>query len=589
MGKISCQANKPRIPAAEGDIQVNFCKNPPCPNFGVPASTKKQPRGPGAKLRGRDKYVVNATESQWPTLKCLQCNEHPPIKSNYGIYEEFLRLTEYLKLFPIPSCPNPSCTNHSRGIDLGKAYYYSFGTTKGGSKRYRCKICGKTFSIGKSTVRQRKPHLNKLIFKLLMNKSPFRRICEIADISPQTLYDKMAFLYKQCQIFSGNRERNLSNMPIRRVYVGIDRQDYVVNWTNRLDKRNTTFQAVGSADNKTGYVFGMHLNFDPALDPIHVEQNAKDICDHTLPHPFRRYARVWLLRDYEEAINRKIKKQLRRNRSKLSEKIKARYDEALLRPDIEAFESLNEFMQLPKHGMQVHAEYTLYGHYFLLKYLFSKVQKVRFFLDQDSGMRAACLGAFQPEIQHRTCDAFYVRINKKMTVPQKRKALETSRSEFKRVQKLHPELTTNQVKLLLIKQRIASMDEFGKWKDKWLEHPFPDMSEPEKSICYLTDYGDYDEDHLAWLYNKASMHAIDRFFMQVRRRLSLLERPIASAGRARRMWYGYSAYSPDSIVKVLSIFRTFYNYTQSGKDEKTPAMRLGLAKGVVTLEDIIYE
>ncbi len=91
------------------------------------------------------------------------------------------------------------------------------------------------------------------------------------------------------------------------------------------------------------------------------------------------------------------------------------------------------------------------------------------------------------------------------------------------------------------------------------------------------------------IYNKASMHAIDRFFMQVRRRLSLLERPIASAGRARRMWYGYSAYSPDSIVKILSIFRTFYNYTQSGKDEKTPAMRLGLAKGVVTLEDIIYD
>jgi hypothetical protein len=422
-----------------------------------------------------------------------------------------------------------------------------------------------------------------------MNKSPFRRICEVADISPQTLYDKIAFLYTQCQLFSGSRERNLSNMPIRRVYVGIDRQDYVVNWTNRLDKRNTTFQAVGSADNKTGYVFGMHLNFDPALNPIHVEQNAKDICDHTLPHPFRRYARVWLLRDYEEAINRKIKKQLRRDKRKLSEKIKERYEEALLRPDIEAFELLNEFMQLPKHGMRVHAEYTLYGHFFLLKKLFSKIQKVRFFLDQDSGMRAACLGAFQPEIQHRTCDAFYVRINKKMTVPQKQKALETSRNEFKRVQKLHPKLTTNQVKLVMIKQRIASMDEIGKWNDKWLEHPFPDMSEPEKSVCYLTDFGDYDEDHLAWLYNKASMHAIDRFFMQVRRRLSLLERPIASAGRARRMWYGYSAYSPDSIVKVLSIFRTFYNYTQSGKDKKTPAMRLGLAKGVVTLEDIIYE
>ena len=168
-------------------------------------------------------------------------------------------------------------------------------------------------------------------------------------------------------------------------------------------------------------------------------------------------------------------------------------------------------------------------------------------------------------------------------------ALEKSRTEFRCVQKMHKELSDSEVKLLLIKQRLASMIEIGKWKDRWLTHPFPDMSEPEKSICYLTDYGDYDEDHIAWLYNKASMHAIDRFFMKVRRRPSLLERPLASAGRAGRMWHGYSSYNPESIIKILSIFRIFYNYTQAGKDLKTPAMRLGLAKGRVKLEDIIYE
>ena len=54
-----------------------------------------------------------------------------------------------------------------------------------------------------------------------------------------------------------------------------------------------------------------------------------------------------------------------------------------------------------------------------------------------------------------------------------------------------------------------------------MEHPFPNMGEPEKAMCYLTDIQEYDEEHLAWLYNKASLHAIDRF-MQFRRRLSLL-------------------------------------------------------------------
>jgi hypothetical protein len=34
----------------------------------------------------------------------------------------------------------------------------------------------------------------------------------------------------------------------------------------------------------------------------------------------------------------------------------------------------------------------------------------------------------------------------------------------------------------------------------------------QKAVAYLTDLGDYDEDHNAWLYNKASLHGVDSFF-----------------------------------------------------------------------------
>ena len=50
--------------------------------------------------------------------------------------------------------------------------------------------------------------------------------------------------------------------------------------------------------------------------------------------------------------------------------------------------------QLPTRGVQIHAEYTLYGHFFFLRELFGGVEKLRFFSDLDSGMRAACLAAF---------------------------------------------------------------------------------------------------------------------------------------------------------------------------------------------------
>jgi len=76
--------------------------------------------------------------------------------------------------------------------------------------------------------------------------------------------------------------------------------------------------------------------------------------------------------------------------------------------------------------------------------------------------------------------------------------------------------------------------------------------------------------------------------MQVRRRLSLLERPIKTASKTGRTWHGYSPYNPSVISKLLDIFRVYYNYCLAGKDKNTPAMRVGLAKGKVALEDIIY-
>lgn len=275
-------------------------------------------------------------------------------------------------------------------------------------------------------------------------------------------------------------------------------------------------------------------------------------------------------------------------KSGLQSDIEAAYDETTQRDDVEVSETQDSEKKLPARGMQIHAEYTLYAHFLYLKQLFGGVEKLRFFLDQDSGMRAACLAAFQPEIAARRADVFYVRIAKDMTIAEKRAAIASNRTVFEDARKANPGMPDAELETLFIKERIANMAAIGKWQDRWMSHPFPNMSEPEKAVCYLTDYKDYDEDHLARLYNKASLHGIDCFFMQVRRRLSILERPIGSASSKGRAWYGYSAYNPETIVKMLGIFRVFYNYCLAGQDKKTPAMRLGLAKRKVSLEDIVY-
>lgn len=585
MSGINSSAEKPdRVPAEADGIQVNFCKNPACSNYGVaPKATVSLGR---TDQGAQDSYAVQASGGM-PVLQCRACGEYPPIKSNAAITEERARLLKDLAQTPEPSCPDESCSNHAVPIGIGKNYQ-SIGLSKSGSRRYRCKVCRKTFSVGTSTTGQKQPHKNRLIFSLLMNKSPFRRICEVADIGPESVYGKINFIYGQCLAFAADREKRLlKGMEIPRLYIGVDRQDYMVNWTRNADRRNVMLHAVGSADNNTGYVFGMHLNYDASLDSEAVEADALAIGDYRAKAPFRRYARCWLKEDYAAATRKSISRK-KAAKPGLQSDIEAAYDETLQRDDVEVSEIQDSERKLPTRGMQIHAEYTLYGHFFYLKRLFGSVGKLRFFLDQDSGMRAACLAAFQPEIASRKADAFYVRIAKEMTIAEKRTAIAASRASFEAARKANPGLSDPELETLLTKERIAHMATIGKWQDRWMAHPFPNMSESEKAVCYLTDYNDYDLDHLARLYNKASLHAIDCFFMQVRRRLSILERPIGSASSKGRAWHGYSAYNPETIVKMLGIFRVFYNYCAVGQDKKTPAMRLGLAKGRVSLEDIIY-
>jgi len=114
-----------------------------------------------------------------------------------------------------------------------------------------------------------------------MNKNPLKCICDIYDISMTTLYGKIDFLYKQCRKFVAARERKLlSGMQLPKLYIGVDRQYFSVNWKDADDRRNIILYAVGSADNESGYVFSMDVNYDPNLNPNEIEERALDLNDY---------------------------------------------------------------------------------------------------------------------------------------------------------------------------------------------------------------------------------------------------------------------------------------------------------------------
>ncbi len=579
------RAAKLRIPPEAEGVQVNFCKNPSCSNFGIPAS-QTAARGEKAKAQP-NAYTVVAFGAGQPALRCNSCGEHMPMKSNAGVAEELARMRDAGSQAEEPSCPAETCSSHSVPVSAGKAFYSAFGQTTIGSPRWKCKACGKTFSAArKSTHRQRDSHKNRRLLKALVSQMALRRIQESEGVANKTLRQRIDFFHRQALAFAADREAKLKTLPIRRLYLAVDRQDYQVNWTQRSDRRNIVLSAVVSVDNATRYVFAHHLNFDPSLDPKAIEADVSAINDPYKPAPFRKYARLWLKADYAASVAASMRKQ---PAGSLAGDIAGAYAQAQRRKDIEAPEAFTSDEKLPDMGMQIHGEYTLYAHFLYLKGLIGNAEKWRFFLDQDAGMRAACLAAFKGEILERRADAFFVSINKDLTVDQKRSLMRRARKEFDEAAAEMPDLKKEEVILALIKDRLANRAPMGKWKDRWLFHPLPDMGEPEKAICHLTDFGDYDEDHLAWLHNKASLHSADSYFMQIRRRVKSLERPLHSQGNMGRVWNGYAPYDPAMVQKMLDIFRVVHNYVLvSDKDKKTPAMRLGLAKAPLDYEDIIY-
>lgn len=88
----------PRIPLEHDGIQYNFCKNPNCQNFGVPAEQSIK------KVKGQTSpYNIVGGGVSFPLLKCYCCGEMPPLKSNEGISEELKLLSAYLSLNDNPN------------------------------------------------------------------------------------------------------------------------------------------------------------------------------------------------------------------------------------------------------------------------------------------------------------------------------------------------------------------------------------------------------------------------------------------------------------------------------------------------------
>jgi hypothetical protein len=54
----------------------------------------------------------------------------------------------------------------------------------------------------------------------------------------------------------------------------------------------------------------------------------------------------------------------------------------------------------------------------------------------------------------------------------------------------------------------------------------------------------------------------------------------------QRIWHAYGFYDPEMVPKLVTILRFYHNWMLRGKDGASPAMRIGLAKGLIYPRDL---
>ncbi|WP_299728008.1 hypothetical protein [uncultured Endozoicomonas sp.] len=597
----------PRIPPEIDEIQANWCNTPSCKNFLIPAVNDRN--DPCYRLSG---------QAGDASLMCRECGKTTLIKSNLSIAEELYRIrhkkydeinkNKTIKQAKRQQCTSEGCSNFSLTIDQFPFLYKVHGKTPAGSSRFLCKGCGKSITPEPKEKRHNSDihkYQNRIAFKLFVNKVPLNRMQEICGLSKKVLLNKLNVFYERMVEFSYEREARLPELDIERLYLSTDRQDYNINWTQKKDRRHTTITSIGTADNHSRYVFGMNINYDHDTKLEDITRETEALEDANKHRYNRRHSRLWTEQDFLEELKSQRKLFFKqhakaKNKSKkkkdqlaatiedqakmiaeLSEKI-----QASMQPDRHINEA-DDDQKLPSYGCKVHSEYTQFAHFLMLSDLFKNVEKVRFYTDFESGIDRAFNLGFGERISSETADLFIVKAEKGLAIDHKDSLIGESKAKIKETM-LDNNMTENEAINYLIRESIENPVRIRNNRYHWYEHPVNTRQESNKLVAYCSDIGQYDDIHKANLIKNATLTGIDVFFMQVRRRLMYLERPIQTASNRGVVWHGYSPYNPFRVEQILQVFRSYYNYALVGQDGKTPAQRLGLARSKVELSKIIY-
>ncbi len=456
-------------------LQVNHCPNPHCENYGVPARSERGKPGPSPD---RDMaYKVHSTsKGSTPSIRCKSCGGNPPLKSNAGIAAEIQRMlaAEAIQKYEeITGCSDWDCKNHARPVALHKKQYRKRGLPASGQGHYyECKCCGRKTLVS-DPIRLHGTNRSRAadIFGRIANKSPVRGTVRGSGCRGTAGYYRIVdFIVARCRSCSGAIDRALIEGRLsfpKNLVIESDAQEYTLNWVSRLDRRNVVLSSYCTADSRSGFVLGMHANFDGRVNPFEINVEAAGNGDLEVPDPFRQYAQYWLAGD-ELRAGRAMHQRLHKHDAvALRHQIAALYATADTRADVEDIElhlHNDQYWRTPSlgTGMQMHLPYTVYAHWVLLHRILcgAGVKHLQANMDLSSTSRAAFLCAFADEVKRGDAHGFFVRYTKYQTIDERKNILrkaQKARPEFRN--SLPAEMRRNSVEVIrhMMRARIDNV------------------------------------------------------------------------------------------------------------------------------------
>lgn len=590
-----------KIDGVKHTIQANFCLNPFCQWYGLPQHKYELLKSKPSRYKLEGSYGIKRIACNYvpdSNLKGAVVMSKVHVVSNWSLAEEIKRLIDINSISLLEGdyeFHNHGCTSSNGTPYNNEKGFYKRGKSTSNSQKYQCKTCGKYTNVLPSiresfSYHQKKNDILPRFMLQIVNRTPVTRTLEQLNIGASTYYHKLEWVYRRCLEFLEKHEtQKLKNMKFRTLWLNTDKLVYNLNnvrkkgkGTDYKEQERPLFptHVVATVDEFSRYAFRTDVAFDFNINSDDILQDIEDLKEDKLYSFAQKNAR------YRYSYYGKNKKD-------------ELYD-SIVEDNIDSKDL--ELRKAYVDGFHVNSGYTAYAQQWLLKQQLN-ANKINFVCDDDDSLKNAILRVYSDDIKAGKVNLFTCTHDKTLSSEEAFKEYIRASQEHKEFQQsLGLNISAKEAAILMLADDIADNPIYGyiktandvlhpiKTRTVPIEHPTPFLDEGFRYIDCETDLSSLTPHEIAKMLYNVNLRAINTYFNQIRRRVSILERPL-EGGRGDGKSYIYANFNPKYAQYMLTIVRTYINFCDTYKHQGkkvTPAMRLGLADKPFTVHDILY-